>query len=90
MVTVNKKIVNSMAITIDNIEQLQKMIDFYRVDIAGPAYLRTRYFSGTGNGLGEIDFQINRKIMVTALESQMNQLCLSLEDNFGVTYDPDD
>lgn len=83
-VKLNLACIRSIQTTMEAIERTQKLIDFYSEDKAGPAYV-------TCNNVGHesIDIQIDRKTMVIALKTQINQFVRSIEERYGFVYDPD-
>jgi len=83
-VKLNLARLRSIKTTMEAIEKIQKLIDFYSEDKAGPAYVTCKNV-----GHEHIDIQIDRKIMVKTLTEQMNQYILNIEDRYGFEYDPD-
>lgn len=63
----NRTALVNIAGTIDALENLELLIKTYSEDKPGPAYVRCAY-------VGDIDIQIDRAIMVTALEAQRQRL----------------
>lgn len=78
MVNLKEKRVELMNlhVTIKAIEQLDYLIDYYSVDKPGPAYCTFKHVDGPG----EIDCQINRKIVVDGLISQREILVNYLKE----------
>lgn len=84
MTKLNLARINSIQTTMEAIEQIEKLIEYYSVDKPGPAYL-----SCNNVNYESFDIQIDRKIMLDALTEQMNKLIVSIEDRYGFEYDPD-
>lgn len=67
----------NLDVTINAIRNLNALIKFYSEDKPGSAYLTTRW-GPRGVGSGEIEFQMNRNIIVPALVAQRQTLVNSL------------
>lgn len=81
-IELNKLKTNQIKILIDAICELEKLRDFYKVDKPGPAYLTTEYVHTPAN----TSFQLDRDIMVRALEDQLARYKQSLLTEYGVVY----
>lgn len=60
-----KQQLNQVIILTDCIEKINTLIDFYKIDKAGPAYLHVEYVSEMISNI-----QLDRHIMIRALEEQ--------------------
>lgn len=67
----------NLDVTINAVRNLNALIKFYSEDKPGSAYLTTRW-GPRGVGSGEIEFQMDRKIIVPALVAQRQALVNSL------------
>ena len=56
--------------TIDALEDINVLLNYYSEDKPGPAYCTFRYIDAAG----QVDTQFDRKIIVTALEAQRQKL----------------
>ena len=70
----------NLGTTIAALEELDQLITIYSENKPGPAYVKFQY-----NGK-EMSVQFNRKIMVTALQSQRQELVHYLE-GLGIEVD---
>ena len=72
---------NSIAITLEAIEKMERLIEIYSEDKPGPAYLLVN---------DSVELQIDRKLMVETLKAQIASYVKHLEERFdGFEYDPD-
>jgi len=84
MTKLNLARINSIQTTMEAIEELEKLIEYYSVDKPGPAYVSCNNVNHVS-----VDIQIDRKIMVDALTDLMNKLIVNIEERYGFEYDPD-
>lgn len=76
---------NSIAITLEAIEKMERLIEIYSEDKPGPAYLLAKRV-----GDDSVELQIDRKLMVETLKAQIASYVKHLEERFdGFEYDPD-
>jgi len=76
---------NSIAITLDAIEKMERLIYIYSEDKPGPAYLLAKPV-----GQSSVELQIDRKLMVETLKAQIMSHVKHLEERFeGFEYDPE-
>lgn len=81
-VKLNLARLRSIQTTMEAIERIEQLIEYYGEDKPGPAYITCK------KDIGDcVDVQIDRKIMINALEGQLNKLILSVEDRYGFEYD---
>ena len=66
----NRVALINLGVTINAIDELDTLIKFYSVDKPGPAYCTCTNVDGPG----EVKVQIDRKIMVPALQAQRQKL----------------
>lgn len=72
---------NSIAITLEAIEKMERLIEIYSEDKPGPAYLLA---------YDSVELQIDRKLMVETLKAQIASYVKHLEERFdGFEYDPE-
>ena len=66
----NRSALVNLPVTIKALEDLEILISYYSKDVPGPAYVIFDCIDGPN----QIRTQMNRKIMVAALQSQKQQL----------------
>ena len=66
----NRTALLNLGVTIAEIEKLVNLIEIYSLEIPGPAYCTFE----THTSSGVVDVQLSRKIIVPALEAQLQQL----------------
>jgi len=76
----NRDSLLNLSVTVNSIEQLDELIAYYSEDKPGPAYLKACYLGGG------IEFQLDRKFMLEALESQRRKLINYLA-GIGIDYE---
>jgi len=70
----------NLPVTLNALEELEALIAYYSEDKPGPAYLKACYLGGG------IEFQLDRKFMLEALESQRRKLIDYLA-GIGIDYE---
>lgn len=79
---INKSILDSIRTTLVAIEEIDRAIDYYSEDKPGPAYITAKMFTQSS------DFQLDRDVMLVALNEQKRRYIEYLKDRYDAEYDP--
>ena len=71
----NRTALINLNVTIEALDELDQLIAYYRVDKPGPAYCTFEHVDGPG----AVKVQVDRKIIVPALEAQRATLVAYLK-----------